>query len=121
MQKSVRVRVAGTRGLLTVKGKTRGLARDEFEYEIPVEDARAMLATLAGPAVTKLRYEVPVGPHTWEVDVFQGDNEGLVVAEIELTSEDEAFERPSWVGEEVTRDARYLNTNLAAQPFRSWR
>jgi adenylate cyclase len=117
-RKSVRVRLAGERG---VKGAREGIARDEFEYEIPAADARAMIERLAGDRVGKRRFVVPFEGHDWEVDVFDGENQGLVVAEIELGAEDEAFARPSWLGEEVTHDVRYLNTNLAKVPFSRWR
>ncbi len=118
---TVRVRVAGRRGWLTVKGPTSGATRSEFEYEIPLADAEALLETLCErPQIEKLRGRVPAGRHTWEVDEFLGENAGLVVAEIELGAEDEPFERPEWLGEEVTADPRYRNSSLARRPFRSW-
>lgn len=118
---TVRVRVKGERGFLTVKGATSGVTRSEFEYEIPRADAEAMLASLAqGPVVDKVRHEVVVGGHTWEVDVFAGDNAGLVMAEVELASDEEAFQLPGWAGDEVSHDPRYFNVNLAAQPYRTW-
>lgn len=116
---NVRVRVRGGRGYLTVKGPQKGLTRPEWEYEVPVQDALEML-DLCTLKVEKTRYEVEHEGHVWEVDVFEGLNAGLVVAEIELQAEDEAFERPFWVGEEVTHDPRYLNTNLAKVPFTTW-
>lgn len=116
---NVRVRVRGYRGYLTVKGPQQGITRPEWEYGIPVGDALEMLA-LCTLRIEKTRYEVEYKGHTWEVDVFKGLNAGLVVAEIELQAEDEAFERPAWVGEEVTSDPRYLNTNLAKVPFTTW-
>ena len=120
-ERTVRVRVAGPRGSITVKGKNLGARRAEFEYEIPVADAERMLDTLCKrPLIEKVRYVLAVGVHTWEIDVFEGDNAGLVVAEIELRREDEAFERPEWVGEEVTDDPRYFNSNLVANPYRAW-
>jgi len=120
-ERTVRVRVAGTRGSITVKGKSVGARRAEFEYEIPVADAERMLDTLCKrPLIEKVRYVLAVGAHTWEIDVFEGDNAGLVVAEIELRREDEAFERPEWVGDEVTDDPRYFNSNLVANPYRAW-
>jgi len=121
LERTVRVRVAGTRGSITVKGKSVGARRAEFEYEIPVADAERMLDTLCKrPLIEKVRYVLAVGAHTWEIDVFEGDNAGLVVAEIELRREDEAFERPEWVGDEVTDDPRYFNSNLVANPYRAW-
>ena len=123
-ERTVRVRLRGGRGYLTVKGKNGGAdaaRRAEFEYEIPAADARALLA-LAGPGVIeKERCLVPVADgHTWEVDVFHGENEGLVVAEIELGAEDEPFARPDWLADEVTGDARYYNSSLARTPYRLW-
>jgi adenylate cyclase len=118
---TVRVRVAGERGFLTIKGPTRGMTRSEFEYPIPLADARALLDSLCErPQIEKLRYRIPLGAHTWEVDEFLGDNAGLVVAEIELGSEDEPFDRPAWLGEEVTADPRYRNAALAQRPYRTW-
>ena len=120
-ERTVRVRVAGLRGTITVKGKNLGARRAEFEYEIPVADAEQMLDTLCErPLIEKVRHTLTAGPHTWEVDVFEGDNAGLVVAEIELGSEDEDFEKPEWVGDEVTSDPRYFNSNLVANPYRTW-
>jgi len=117
----VRVRVAGDRGYLTVKGPPTGLSRPEFEYEIPVDDATTMLATLKrGMAVDKVRYRLPIGSLTWEIDVFEGPNAGLIVAEVELTDENEAVPTPGWLGAEVTADPRYLNVNLATHPFSEW-
>lgn len=120
-ERTVRVRVAGARGWITVKGKTTGARRAEFEYEIPLTDATRMLDTLCKrPLIEKVRYTVVVGDHTWEIDVFEGDNAGLIVAEIELRAEDEVFEKPEWVGKEVTDDPRYFNANLVANPYRNW-
>ena len=120
-ERTVRVRVAGTRGSITVKGKSLGARRAEFEYEIPVADAERMLDTLCKrPLIEKVRYVLAVGAHTWEIDVFEGDNAGRGVAEIELRREDEAFETPEWVGDEVTDDPRYFNSNLVANPYRAW-
>jgi adenylate cyclase len=118
---SVRVRVKGDRGFLTIKGAAAGVSRAEFEYGIPLEDARAMLDTLSSLAVIeKVRYRVRSGRHLWELDVFAGENAGLVLAELELTSEDEPFELPDWAGEEVSSDARYYNLSLARNPFSRW-
>jgi adenylate cyclase len=119
---TVRVRLRGDAAFLTLKGGTRGIRRSEFEYPIPRANAQAMLDTLAvAPPVDKVRHLIRVGGHLWELDVFAGENAGLVMAEIELGSEDEAFERPGWLGDEVSEDPRYYNANLARFPFRSWR
>jgi len=116
---SVRVRILGdTEAVLTVKSAATGAARDEYEYPIPVADAQAMLALRQGHLIEKTRYRIPRGRHVWEIDVFSGDNEGLTMAEIELSGEEEAFERPAWVGPEVTRDMRYTNAALAQRPYR---
>jgi adenylate cyclase len=117
----VRVRIAGECGYLTVKGPTQGVSRSEFEYAIPRADAEALLDTVCErPQIEKVRWRVPAGAHTWEVDEFLGDNVGLTVAEIELSAEDERFDRPDWLGEEVTADPRYRNSALAARPFKTW-
>lgn len=118
---SIRLRVAGDAATLSVKGMTPGICRDEFEYPVPVADARYMLAALCeGPLVAKVRHFVPYGSHRYEVDEFEGPNAGLVVAELELASPDEAFERPGWLGEEVTDHVRYYNFRLATAPFGGW-
>lgn len=119
-QRTVRVRIAAETATLTIKGPTRGASRAEFEYEIPLEDARAMLHLCDGPLVEKRRYLVPVESFVWEVDEFLGDNAGLVIAEIELESENQDFPRPAWVGAEVTHDSRYFNSYLSLHPFRTW-
>jgi len=118
---TVRVRVRGERAYLTIKGASVGITRSEFEYEIPVDDALAMLEELAlEPAIDKVRHLVPVGQHIWEVDVFSGANAPLVMAEIELTAADESFVRPPWAGDEVSDDPRYFNVNLAREPYSTW-
>lgn len=118
---SVRVRVAGGMAWLSLKGMQRGLSRDEFEYPVPPADAGRMLESLCtGPCVEKWRHRVPVGAHVFEVDEFLGDNAGLVLAEVELGAEDEAFERPGWLGEEVTEVPRYYSFLLAERPFAAW-
>jgi len=114
------VRLTDTAGYLTIKGKSVGATRAEFEYEIPMEDARQLLDQFAVSDVTKTRYNIPLGAHVWEVDVFAGDNEGLVVAEIELFAEEEVFEKPQWIAEEVTGDAKYYNSSLSTHPFSRW-
>ncbi len=119
--RTVRVRTVGAKGTLTVKGITVGATRTEFEYEIPVADADAMLDALCmRPLIEKTRRKIPFDGLVWEVDEFAGDNDGLVVAEVELSHEDQEFELPDWIGEEVTHDPRYYNANLIAHPFNTW-
>jgi adenylate cyclase len=118
---TVRVRVAGDRAFLTIKGMMRGLTRSEYEYPIAPADAAAMLEELAvSPPIEKVRYRVRCGEHVWDLDVFAGENAGLVMAEVELGMEDEVFQMPDWAGREVTGDKRYYNVNLARHPFRHW-
>ena len=118
---SVRVRIADGKATLNIKGATGGAVRSEFEYPLPMEDARHMLATLARkPLIEKTRYAVEYSGFCWEIDEFHGANQGLVVAEIELAREDQAFEIPAWIGEEVTNDPRYYNANLARVPYSRW-
>lgn len=116
----VRVRIQGKQGFLALKGPGSGITRSEFEYEIPVEDAHRMLESLCEKSIEKLRYVIPAGIHEWEVDVFMKENSGLIIAEIELQSEDEDFIRPAWLGKEVTGDPRYYNANLIDMPFSRW-
>ncbi len=119
---SVRVRVAGDRAWLNIKGATLGVVRAEYEYEIPVDEANEMLESLCEkPLIEKVRYIVPHAGHVWEVDVFGGENEGLVVAEIELAEEHEAFELPEWAGNEVSGDPRYYNVCLIDHPYSRWK
>ena len=118
--RTVRVRIAGERAFLTIKGLTQGVSRAEFEYAIPVEDARQLLAMCEQPLIEKHRRKIPFAGFVWEVDEFLGDNLGLVVAEIELPSEDSEFAKPDWVGQEVTHDQRYFNSNLSQHPFNCW-
>lgn len=119
--KIVRVRVAGTKGYLTIKGATQGATRAEFEYEIPVEDAEQLLQFCEGPLIEKTRYKIEVDQNLWEVDEFSGENDGLIIAELELESEDQRFTNPTWLGPEVTDDPRYYNANLVKNPFSRWR
>ena len=119
-EKVVRARVYGEKGFLTIKGKTEGIERLEFEYEIPTNEAHEMIKKLGGPAIEKDRYLIKKGKHTWEVDIFYGDNEGLAIAEIELSHSDEAFEKPHWVLEEVSHDPKYFNSALQSHPFKNW-
>lgn len=118
---TVRVRVAGAKGFLTIKGQGSDLTRTEYEYEIPLSDAEEMLADLCEkPLIEKTRYKLTVANHVWDLDVFYGDNQGLVIAEIELAHEQEAFEKPDWLGQEVTGDERYFNAYLVRHPYSSW-
>lgn len=118
---SVRIRVKNASdATLTIKSGKAGLRRLEFEYAIPAEDAVALLDMRTGGLIEKVRHEVPRGGLTWEIDVFRGENEGLVIAEVELEREDQAFERPEWLGQEITGDARYYNASLSAKPFAKW-
>lgn len=119
-QRTVRVRIAGDRAFLTVKGAQQGMSRPEFEYQIPLPDAEQMLELCRPLLIEKKRYSVPFQGMTWEVDEFYGRNAGLVVAEIELESESQLFSRPDWLGEEVTQDSRYLNANLVRHPYAEW-
>jgi adenylate cyclase len=119
--RTVRVRLAADKAFLTIKGRSIGASRAEFEYEIPFSDGEQLLNLCDGPVVQKVRYAVAHQGLTWEVDEFLGDNAGLVVAEVELSSEDQHFERPSWVAEEVTEDPRYFNSALATHPYNRWR
>ncbi len=121
-ERSVRVRIAGDKAYLTVKGATIGASRSEYEYEIPPADAQSMLDDLCPqPQIEKKRYTIPFGGFIWEVDEFFGRNAGLIVAEIELEAENQTFERPEWIGKEVTGDARYYNAALCVAPFSSWK
>ena len=120
--RTVRVRIEGARAFLTIKGKSVGATRGEWEYPIPVEEAAELLDSLCQqPLVEKYRRRIAIGAHTWEVDEFLGANAGLVVAEIELACEDEVFEKPDWIGREVTGDARYFNSNLIRHPYSQWK
>ena len=120
-ERTVRVRIAGNRAFLTIKGISTGATRQEFEYEIPVVDAEQLLQICEGPLIEKTRHTVDYAGMTWEVDEFHGANDGLVVAEIELADAAQTFARPVWIGTEVTSDARYFNSNLAMRPYASWR
>ena len=120
-ERTVRVRIAGEKAFLTIKGVNKGVTRTEFEYAVPLEEAAAMLDGLCErPLIEKTRFVIPAGGYTWEVDEFHGDNDGLTVAEVELASADEKPSLPEWVGEEVSSDPRYFNSNLVKHPFKSW-
>lgn len=120
-ERTVRVRIIDSAGFLTIKGASVGATRMEFEYDIPLDDAKTLLNELCEkPIIEKNRYKIEFAGFIWEVDEFFGENEGLVVAEIELESEDQEFEKPEWVGEEVTGDQRYYNSNLIKEPYSRW-
>jgi CYTH domain-containing protein len=111
-EKTIRVRVKGEKGFLTIKGPTVGISRSEFEYEIPLNEANDLIEQFADKVIEKYRYEITIGNHVWEIDEFHGKLEGLMIAEIELTTEDEAFEKPDWITEDVSLDQQYFNSNL---------
>jgi CYTH domain-containing protein len=111
-EKTIRVRTKGSKGYLTIKGKTIGITRSEFEYEIPYPEALRLLELFCPKTLTKKRYEIVYEGNTWEIDVFEGNLTGLIVAEIELSSEDQRFSKPEWIGEEVSHDPSYINSNL---------
>jgi len=117
---SVRVRIEGEQATLNIKQAVAGASRLEFEYPIPLADADAMMRTLGGSRIDKTRHRITVGGLEWEVDEFAGDNAGLIVAEIELPDADWAFERPAWLGDEVTDDPRYYNNQLSRRPYARW-
>jgi CYTH domain-containing protein len=120
-ERTVRVRIEGERAVITIKGKSTGASRGEWEYEIPVADATELLDGLCEqPQVEKIRHRIEHAGRTWEVDEFLGLNAGLVVAEIELAAEDEAFDKPDWIGAEVTGETRYYNSCLIRQPYSQW-
>jgi CYTH domain-containing protein len=121
-ERTVRVRIKGDKGFLTIKGKSSdsGMSRMEWEKEIALEEAEQLLRLCEAGVIDKIRYEIPVGKHLYEVDVFSGENDGLILAEIELESENEAFEKPNWLGKEVTNDNRYYNAYLSQKPFKTW-
>jgi adenylate cyclase len=118
--KTIRVRATETKGFLTIKGQTIGATRMEYEYKIPVGEAIELLNNFSLSELSKTRYEIPSSGKLWEVDVFLGDNKGLIVAEIELESENETFDLPDWVTTEVTEEEKYYNSNLTVKPFKDW-
>ena len=119
-ERVVRVRIEGEQAMLTIKGAMQGIVRGEWEYPIPLVDAAELLKLCEQPLIEKYRYRIPYADMLWELDVFIGDNAGLVVAEIELYSATQTFQKPDWIAEEVTHDARYLNSNLLRHPYSSW-
>jgi len=119
-EKTIRVRMVGQQGFLTIKGASTGASRSEFEYDIPFDDAIELFDTFCVATLSKVRYNIIYREKLWEVDEFLDENAGLIVAEIELVNEEETFELPQWTGEEVTGDNRYYNSNLALHPFKQW-
>ncbi|MGV9012163.1 MAG: CYTH domain-containing protein [Flavobacteriales bacterium] len=119
--KTIRVRQAGGKGFLTIKGPSVGTSRLEYEYEIPFKEAEELLSHFSVSELSKIRYQVTFGNKLWEVDEFQSDNAGLLVAEIELESEDEEFDVPDWIGQEVTTQQKYYNSNLTTDPYKNWK
>jgi CYTH domain-containing protein len=121
-ERTVRIRIKGTQGFITIKGKGNesGTTRFEWEKEIEVTEAEQLLLLCEDGVIDKIRYEIPFGKHLYEVDVFEGDNKGLIVAEIELENENESFEKPNWLGEEVTGDDRYYNASLSVSSYKNW-
>lgn len=118
---TVRARIAGDKGYLTLKGKTKGSVRSEFEYEIPLEEAGEILDTLCDrPLIEKIRYKEKIGELTWEIDEFLGENKGLILAEVELENENQKVIFPEWIGEEVTQYPCYYNSNLVKNPYTKW-
>ena len=118
--RTVRIRIGGEKAWLTIKGRSTGISRLEFEYEIPVAEAAELLELCLPSVIDKTRYEVPHAGHLWEVDVFHGENEGLVVAELEMEHEAVSFDAPPWLGAEVSADPRYSNSRLAEVPYANW-
>jgi adenylate cyclase len=119
-KRTIRVRLAGEHGFITIKGTTTGITRKEFEYKIPANEAVELLDSFAESEVEKIRYCITIAGKLWEVDEFLADNAGLIMAEIELQHEDEAFENPGWITHEVSDDERYYNSNLSKNPFKKW-
>ena len=121
-ERTVRIRIKGEQGFITIKGKGNesGTTRMEWEKEIPTADAEQLLGLCEKGAIDKIRYEIKAGSHLYEVDEFFGENAGLIIAEIELNDENEYFEKPLWLGKEVTGDERYYNAFLSQKPFKSW-
>ena len=122
-ERTVRIRIKGTQGFITIKGKGNesGTTRFEWEKEIEVTEAEQLLLLCEDGVIDKVRYEIPFGKHLYEVDVFEGDNMGLIIAEIELNDENESFEKPNWLGEEVTGDDRYYNASLSVSSYKNWK
>ena len=119
-ERTVRVRIKNNQGYLTIKGKNQGIQRQEFEYKIPILEAQDLLQLCEGSIIQKTRYSILIDQLEWEIDVFEGDNAGLIVAEVELPSVDTKFSTPRWIAQEVSNDPRYYNANLVQHPFKDW-
>ncbi len=119
-EKTIRIRINNNSAKLNIKGQTFGIVRNEFEYEIPINDATELISLCDKPIIEKYRYTLDYKGFTWEVDEFCGDNKGLIIAEIELYEENESFEKPDWLGKEVTGDIRYYNSQLSRVPYKNW-
>ncbi|MGA3014959.1 MAG: CYTH domain-containing protein [Bacteroidales bacterium] len=120
-EKTIRIRIAGTNGFLTIKGPPRNASRAEYEYPILITEAEELMQLCVTPPIEKVRYKIEYCGKIWDVDEFFGENEGLILAEIELAFEGETYKKPTWVGEEVTDDARYYNSYLAVNPLSTWK
>jgi adenylate cyclase len=120
-ERTVRVRISERKGILTIKGKNDNLSRLEYEYEIPLKDAESLIELCENPIIEKTRHSYLHANHHWEIDVFKGENEGLIVAEVELESEEEELQLPEWIGEEVSNDSKYYNSSLITNPFVNWK
>ncbi len=119
-EKTIRIRTKGDKGFLTIKGKNKGIIRTEFEYKIPIGEAIELITLYGEQSIEKVRYNIKYKDHTWEVDVFEQANQGLIVAEIELQNEEESFEKPEWIDKEVSHDIKYYNSNLIQHPYSKW-
>ncbi len=119
-ERTVRVRTKNNKAYLTIKGKNKGITRAEFEYEIPIIEAEQLLLLCEGTIIEKVRHEVVYEHKIWEIDVFKGDNQGLIIAELELINEEETFKIPDWLGKEVSTEAKYYNSSLATLPYAKW-
>ena len=119
-ERTVRIRITKNKGFVTIKSKNIGSLRKEFEYEIPIEDAKELILLCEKPIIQKTRYIVEYSSHIWEIDIFEGENQGLEVAEIELSQENEEFSIPDWIGPEVTNESKYYNSQLIINPFMNW-
>jgi adenylate cyclase len=120
LQKTIRIRVTDEQGFITIKGLSIGPSRPEYEYEIPVPEAKELLDAFCNSVVSKLRYKVYHANNLWEVDEFQDENAGLIIAELELESEDDVFELPDWIDKEVTGENKYYDSNLSIHPYKNW-
>jgi adenylate cyclase len=120
IERTVRVRISNNKGEITIKGKTNNLTRKEFEYQIPLEEAISLIKLCEQPIIEKTRFLIKQGNLKWEIDEFEGDNKGLTVAEIELENESQNFDKPDWIGQEVSQDAKYYNSSLLSNPFKNW-